>query len=172
MSYTELTREILRTLNLPVSREGLRNAHKITRTPEAMKKRHKEGEWKGLVDSERVEREVLPKVLKETPQLLPVIRRLQEKDQGLWDICSTLDWFLEKTEELAGNRPLPSHIGVHVKNYEGEEPRFGFLFWYEGQCLVRIKEEGGLEDWPGRLGEERQTYPNSFAAAMDGWLVD
>lgn len=171
-SHTELTREILDLLNLPVSREGLRKAHKITRTPEAMQTLCTEGEWKGMVDSDRVESEILPKVLEETPQLLPLIQRFQEKDGGLWDICSTLNWFLEKTEELAGNRPLPEDIGVNVKNFDGDKPKFGFLYWEEGRCLVKIKEMAKLEDWPGKLGEEQQTYRNSFDAAMDGWLVD
>ena len=34
-SQTELAREVLRLLDLPQSREGLRKAHRITRTPEA-----------------------------------------------------------------------------------------------------------------------------------------
>lgn len=170
MSHTELTREILALLNLPESREGLRKARTITRTPDAMKIRHEDGEWKGLVDSERVEREMLPTLLEEAPQLLPLIRRLREKGQGLWDICSTLDWFLEKVEEITGNRPLPSHVCVSVKNFKGKEPRFGFLFWEEGRCRVRVRghDEEEDEDDP----QDWLTYPDSFAAAMDGWLVD
>lgn len=182
MIHTELTREILGILNLPVSKEGLLKAHKITRTTEVMETLRTDGEWEGTADSERAEREILAKVLKETPQLTPLVLRL--KNQGLWEICSTLDWFLEKTEQLAGNRPLPEitlqirgnpAFGVNVMNLSGKNPSYGFLFWEEGKCLIGIKEEVPFhchDDWPGSLGEEQQAYKNSFEAAMDGWLVD
>lgn len=166
-------REILDALSLPATREGLLAAHRATRTPEVMNTLLEDGEWKGMADTERVERDILPEVLREHPGLLPLVKRMQERDEGLWDICDLLHWFLEKVDELAGNRPLPSHIGVHVKHFDGKDSRFGFLFWEEGRYLIRIKSVGDLENQPwGKLGDEQLAYPTAWDAAMDGWLVD
>lgn len=171
MRHTDLVRDTLRALGLPASQEGLEKAHRITRSADASRMRVEEGEWEGCLDRERIEREILPAVLEANPGLDPLLQSLGEWDEGIHTVCHTLDWFLEKVHLLAGNRPLPSHHGVHVKNFDAKEPRFGFLVWREGEYIIQIKKAGGLEEL-GQFGVESESYPTAFDAAIHGWLVD
>lgn len=173
MDYTNRIRDALQALGLPVNIEGCREAHRMTRAAEAVRIRVPNGEFEGCLDRENIERKILPGILKKHPKVRDLLKRLEEREEGFDSVCHDLDWFLEKVQELSGNRPLPFQLGVHVKNFSNGKSRFGFLLWEEGRYVIAIKETAGLDDWPlGRLTGKRQTYQTAFDAAMDGWLVD
>lgn len=155
--YPRVIGSLLDHLGLPRTSAGCQRAHRALKVSKAMGIRIKEGEFEGCLDSGRIESEVLPSVLKRRPELNAF---LVEFGEGFATLCSWLDSFMEGLHLLSGNRPLPMHHGVHVKDL-GEALRFGFLVWAEGAYIVKLKESDGA-----------LRYETAFDCAMDGWSVD
>jgi hypothetical protein len=162
MEYIERVAKILGTLNLPITLEGLKEAHSRTKARETL-------DIASEGYDEKINRGILPIVLKENPRLLSL---LEESDEDFVSLCDDLDWFLERVRLLSGELPLPSEHGVHVKNFTGKKSQFGFLVWEAQGCTVKIKPSQGTYVWPPESGGEERFYPAAWDAAMDGWLPD
>jgi hypothetical protein len=160
MHQTQLVKETLTALGLPVSVEGLVRALEIIDSKKVLSTKILDGDFKGCFDTERIESEFLPKVLENYPKIKSLVQAVQEEGEGLTYICTVLNWSLENVYLLGGNRPLPFDTGVSVKNFKHKDLKFGILFWLETQCLVKS------------FNEEEQSYKTVFCAFMDGWLVD
>lgn len=155
--YPSIIGSLLDCLGFPRTSAGCQKTHRALKVSKAMNTRIEEGEFEGRLHSERIDSEILPSVLKRHPELNPFLKEFGEDFSTL---CSWLDSFSEGLQLLSGNRPLPMHYGVHVKNLVAA-PRFGFLVWKEGTYLVKLKDSDG-----------ELRYDTAFDCAMDGWSVD
>lgn len=168
--YPQIIGHLLDALGLPRSMEGCRKAHRKLKVKKAMgMKRGGEDFFSDCLDNERIDALVRPHLARH-PKAMRLVEEFEEMDEGSCSyLCSWLHSFIEDAELLAGNRPLPSHLGVHVKNLFNDEPSFGFLIWQEGRYLIRLERP---ETPPSQPSRREASYATAFDAAIDGWAVD
>lgn len=177
--YPRVIERLMDALRLPSSPTGLRELRRIMKTTEVMGTTIEEGEWEGCLDKHRIHRDILPAIIREHPRLQAFLERtdMVEHEMDFTTLASWTESLHERFLLLNGDRPLPSHIFVPVKNilhiYTKCEPgpEFGFLLWDGKGCKVMVTaEEGrGLEE--RRILREIE-YPTTWDAFTAGWNVD
>ena len=165
---------IVERLGLPKDRNGLLQLSNILMIPKVRDTTIKEGEFEGCLDTERIDSEILPNA---HPEVRAFLERPDMKENEM-DLATLANWshsFIEGLHLISGDRPLPSHHVVPVKNiihldYRGNPgPEFGFLKWSGPGCKVLVTSDSSMER--GHESYEVE-YPTMWEAFVNGWNVD
>jgi hypothetical protein len=163
ISYPQVIGELLRLLNCTLDIAGCHQAAKMICSQEVEKIRIKEGPCKGCYDGKEIDRQIGNAVLRQYPQLQPMVDQYIDECEGFYGIAVQLNDFIEVVAYLSGNRSLPTDDYSFVK---GEK----------GYGMIMFKEEGGCYIIRSRTNEaspiETRTYQTAFEMAMDGWRID
>lgn len=177
--YPLAVQRLMEALRLQGNAGGLYELLRIMRIPEVTGTRIEDGEYEGCLDRDRIHREILPGILREQPLLRTFLERkdMMENEVDFTTLAIWTESFHERFLLLNGDRPLPSHHNVPVKNilhiYSKCEPgpEFGFLSWLDKGCRVSVTAEEGR----GRgqyLTLREIEYPTTWDAFAAGWNVD
>lgn len=175
--YPQAVVRIVEHLGLPKDRNGLLQLSNILMIPKVRETTIREGEFEGCLDTERIDSEILPKVLQEHPEVRAFLERpdMKENEVTLATLANWSHSFIERFHLILGDRPLPSHHVVPVKNiihldYRGEPgPQFGFLKWSSPGCKVLVTRDASMDR--GHESYEVE-YPTMWDAFVAGWNVD
>lgn len=177
--YPRAVERLMEALRMTPDAKGLNELRRIMRIPEVMGTRIEEGEYEGCLDRDRIERDILPQIIQEHPSVQTFLERKDMREHEV-DFTILADWinnFHERFLLLNGDRPLPSHHAVPVKNILHiytkctPGPEFGFLSWRNGGCRVSVTAENGQGHGQHRTLREIE-YPTMWDAFTAGWNVD
>lgn len=175
--YPDAVERLIEALGLTKDTNGLARLREILQLDRANKITITEGQWEGAHDRERIDREILPDIIKEYPEFGKFLDR-EDMKQNRVDLTRLATWipnFTERLHLLSGDRPLPSHHAVPVKNIRHigsdrpDGPEFGFLVWLNPGCKVVVDRDSTKEK---NHKAYEIYYETIWQAFMSGWNVD
>lgn len=171
MKYPRIINEALELARLHKDIRGCARLKEILRADKVRDMTISEGELEGYPDEERIEKEIIPEIRKECPELTGLLG-----ETPLHDLAAWAEFALEDLALLSGNRPLPMNITpvkniLHLGSNNPPGPEFGILTWKHPGCTVTVTAENG--SGYGKYEPIRDIhYQTMWDALMDGWKVD
>ena len=168
IEYPQVLQRLLTLLNLPFSVASLQEAARLLRIKEALSIKLRSGPYKGCWDNKKIRSQIANHVLKELPQLVPLISEFEEEGHHYTQLCVWLNLFLEQTAWLSGNRPWPISLFIPVKRSNDGKFESGVLISNDTGYHI-YKHDGPLTP---NLNKLIHSYPTALEAALDEWTID